>query len=77
MIRRTGSFVAADDAGNSHKISIMTDFVSAEGPNGIGEIAGTKTFLTDAGLKVKRIKSGVYQIAGNSSLLRSSDRHAR
>jgi len=47
MIRRTGAFMAADEAGNAHKISIMTDFVT-DGP-GTAEVASARTFLTVTG----------------------------
>jgi hypothetical protein len=75
MIRRTGAFMAADEAGNAHKISIMTDFVT-DGP-GTAEVASARTFLTVTGEKVHRIKSGVFQVDGNDGFLRSSDRQAK
>ena len=75
MIRRTGCFSASDDAGNQHKISVMIDFIPTDNPP--GEVAGVKTFLTEMGQNVSRVKAGVFEVAGTKSILRSNHRLAK
>jgi len=70
--KRTGSFVAVDEAGNEHIIEIWTEMIETltrGDPN--AEIEGLKELRTEDGLAVNRIEKGKYEVVQTGQVLRS------